>query len=394
MSTLVVCAFAVGIVIGLVIGWLICANRSATALATARAEAEAMRSAQDLTGRSLAAASEDAARRQASAMGMQMAGIVEPLHALVGRLAEELRRVEHDRTSSYAGLSEQVRGMQRASSRLIDQTRALTNALHTPHLRGRWGELQLERVVELAGMTRHCDFATQVSAHSERTGDIRPDLVVQLAGGRQIVVDAKVPLQAYLQAAECDNEQMRADLLADHAQAIRAHVGALSAKSYWAAFDPSPELVVMFVPGDAVLEWAVRTDPTLIEYAIGRNVVLTTPSSLVALLRTVALGWRHHALAADAAVIHQLGVDLHHRLESVLAHLDRVGVSLRRSVEAYNSTVGALDTRLGVTARKLASLEALGDLGEPTSPRLVDDPVRVAARSPTRAAQPAPRGRD
>ncbi|MGV9671292.1 DNA recombination protein RmuC [Gordonia sp. NPDC003504] len=382
-STLValVIGLAVGVALGVVLGWLACTGRSAGAVAAARAEAKALRSSQDLVGQSLAAASEDAARRQSAAIGAQLTHIVEPLHSLVGQMGDELRRVERDRTSAYAGLSEQVRGMHVASMRLGDQTQALATALHTPHLRGRWGEVALERVVELAGMTRHCDFDTQVSVRSTLTGDLRPDMVVHLAGGRDIVVDAKVPLQAYLQAADCDDPEMRRDLLSDHARAVRSHISALSSKAYWSAFDQSPELVVLFVPADGVLEWAARADPTLIEFGITKNVVLTTPSSLVSLLRTVALGWRHDAMARDAAVIHELGVELHHRLETVLGHLDRVGVGLRRAVEAYNSTVGALDSRVGVTARRLASLEALGDLPEPTAPRHVDDPIRTASRT-------------
>lgn len=380
-SISLILGLATGLALGAVLGWLACTSRSAGVVATARAEATALRASQDLVGPSLSAASEEAARRQAGAIGAQLSHLVEPLHTLVGQMGDELRRVERDRTSAYAGLREQVRGMHAASTRLGDQTRALATALHTPHLRGRWGELQLERVVELAGMTRHCDFDTQVSAHSALTGDLRPDMVVHVAGGRDIVVDAKVPLQAYLQAADCDNPEMRQDLLSDHARAMRAHIAALSSKAYWSAFDRSPELVVLFVPADAVLEWAARADPTLIEYGITRNVVLTTPSSLVSLLRTVALGWRHDAMARDAAVIHELGVELHHRLDSVLGHLDRVGVSLRRAVESYNATVGTLDARVGVTARKLAALEALGDLAPPTSPRPVDETVRDVGRS-------------
>ncbi|NDK87976.1 DNA recombination protein RmuC [Gordonia desulfuricans] len=374
--TLALIAFVVGILAGVAIGWFAATGRAASAVATARAETEAVRESQELVGRSLSAASEDAARRQSTAIGAQMTHIVDPLRALVGQLAEELRRVEQNRVGAYAGLTEQVRGVHAASTRLGDQTRALTNALHTPHLRGRWGEMQLERVVELAGMTRHCDFDTQVTIGTDEAK--RPDMIVRLAGGRSIVVDAKVPLHSYLDAAECDDPALREELLASHAQAVRAHIKTLSSKAYWAALPNSPEMVVLFVPGDAVLEWAVRSDPGLIDFGFAKNVVLTTPSSLVALLRTVALGWRHDAMARDAAVIHELGVELHHRLETVLGHVDRVGVSLRRAVEAYNSTVGALDSRVGVTARKLASLEALGNLDEPTSPRVIHDTIRDA----------------
>ncbi|GAA1480823.1 DNA recombination protein RmuC [Gordonia sinesedis] len=372
-------ALAGGLLLGAVLGWLAKSAHAAAPLAAARAEADAIRDSHGLAARSLSTASEDAARRQSSAIGAQLTHVVDPLRAVLGQLSDELRRVEHQRAGAYAGLSEQVRGMHALSMRLNDQTRALTNALHTPHIRGRWGEMQLERVVEVAGLSRHCDFDTQVSGTSA-DGEVRPDLVVRLAGGRNLVVDAKAPLHAYLEAASCDDPDRQRELLAEHARALRSHITTLSGKAYWSAFDNTPEMVVMFVPGDAVLEAAARADPTLIDFGFGRNVVLATPSSLVALLRTVALGWRHDAMAQDAAVIHRLGIELHHRLESVLGHLDRVGGSLRRAVESYNTAVGAIDTRLGVTARKLAELEALGDLDEPHTPDVIDDTARRAVR--------------
>lgn len=388
----VIIALFVGILLGAVLGWLAQSARTAAPLAAARAEAEAVRGAHDLAARSLSTASEDAARRQSSAIGAQLTHVVEPLRSVLGQLSEELRRTEHNRVGAYAGLSEQVRGMHTLSMQLNDQTRALTNALHTPHIRGRWGEMQLERVVEVAGLSRHCDFEPQVSGRSESGAEVRPDLVVRLAGGGSLVVDAKAPLHAYLEAAACDDPERQRRLLADHARALRAHITALAGKAYWTAFDNTPEMVVMFVPGDAVLEAAMRADPTLLDAGFGKNVVLATPASLVALLRTVALGWRHDAMARDAAVIHRLGVDLHHRLESVLGHLDRVGGSLRRAVESYNTAVGAIDTRLGVTARRLAELEALGDLAEPHTPDVIDDTPRRAGRRPddvTGVADPA-----
>lgn len=369
-------ALFVGLLLGAVLGWLANASRSAAAVSAARTEADALRSSQELAARSLSAASEDAARRQSTAIGSQVNHIVEPLRGVLGQLSEELRRVEHNRISAYSGLAEQVRGMHTASQQLSNETRALANALHTPHIRGRWGELQLERVVELAGMSEHCDFSTQVSAESDIAGQVRPDMVIHLAGNRDIVVDAKVPLHAYLSAADCTDPDKRAALLADHARAVRAHVTQLAAKSYWTAFANTPEMVVLFVPGDTILDAAVRVDPGLIEYGFGRNVVVTTPTSLVALLRTVALGWRHDALAADAATIRELGVELHHRLGSVLNHLDKTGASLRRAVESFNSTLGAVDSRVGVTARKLASLESLGISSEPDRPSPVDVGVR------------------
>ncbi|MGC5256478.1 DNA recombination protein RmuC [Gordonia sp. DT218] len=377
MNTSVIVALIAGLILGGLVGWLAHASRAAAGLAAARAELHSVRAAHDLAARSLSSASEDAARRQSSAIGSQVSHIVDPLRAVLGQLSEELRRTEHHRISAYSGLTEQVRGMHAVSTQLTDQTRQLANALHTPQVRGRWGELQLERVVELAGMTRHCDFSTQVSADGT-SGAVRPDMVVHLAGDRNIVVDAKVPLQSYLAAIEEPDPATADRLLGDHARAVRAHITQLSSKAYWSAFDNTPEMVVLFVPSDPVLEAAVRADGDLIEFGFTKNVVLTTPSTLIALLRTVALGWRHDAMARDAAVIHQLGTELHHRLGGVLGHLDRLGGSLRRAVESFNSTVGAVDARVGVTARKLAELDALQGEPQHTSASPIDITVRTA----------------
>lgn len=291
-------------------------------------------------------------------MGSEVDLVVGPLRDTLGRLSEELRRTETGRVQAYAGLSEQMRGVFATSQRLQQQTSQLASALHAPQVRGRWGEVQLERIVELSGMSRHCDFSTQVHGMSDADRAVRPDLVVQLAGGRRIVVDAKVPMHAYLESMSSQVVDNR-DLVARHAQAVRAHVNTLAAKSYWSAQPVSPEFVVLFLPGDGVLESALRGEPGLLDYAFDRDVILATPSTLIALLRTVALGWRQFALAEDAETIHLLGRQLYQRIDQVLGHLEKTGVSLRRAVESYNSTVGAIDTRLGVTARKLAELEAL-----------------------------------
>lgn len=375
-------SLVLGVLLGVALGWWAHAARSAAAVASARAEVEMLREAREDVTASLSWATEDAARRQSSAIGSQVAHIVEPLRTTLGQLADELRRVESNRVGAYAGLSEQVRGIHAASVALGDQTRQLANALHSTHVRGRWGELQLERVVELAGMTKHCDFSTQVSKDASgtaagATGAVRPDLVVHLAGGRDIVVDAKVPLDAYLKAAEAPDPAARDRLLGEHARAVRAHISRLSAKAYWAAFDNTPEMVVMFLPGDVVLEAAARVDPDLLEHGFARNVVLATPTTLVALLRTVALGWRHDAMARDAAVIHDLGVQLHQRLSGVLGHLGALGTSLQKTVETYNTTIGSVESRLGVTARRLAELDALGDVSEAPSPTVIHDTCRV-----------------
>lgn len=316
----------------------------------------------------VSAATVEATREQSAMLGDEVNDIVEPLRATLDQLSAELQRTERGRIHAYAGLSEQVRGMAQVSHRLQEQTSRLAGALHTTQVRGRWGEVQLERIVELSGMSRHCDFSTQQTGPAERDDArrLRPDLVVHLAGGRSIVVDAKVPLNAYLEAAAGQPGPTSVDAPARHAQAVRTHVTALSGKEYWAAQPSSPEFVVLFLPGDGALETATRVDPALLDYAFGRNVVLATPSTLIALLRTVALGWRQHALAEDAATIHALGRQLYQRLDGVLGHLERTGGALRKAVESYNAAIGAIDSRLSVTARRLAELEALGDVAGPS----------------------------
>ncbi|WP_439029549.1 DNA recombination protein RmuC [Gordonia terrae] len=383
-----------GVVLGIALGWWAHAARSAAEVAAARAEIDTLRAGREDVASSLSWATEDAARRQSSAIGSQVAHIVEPLKSNLAQLADELRRVESNRIGAYAGLTEQVRGIHAASAALNDQTRQLANALHSSHARGRWGEVQLERVVELAGMTKHCDFSTQVTVTDTVNGSgsgptLRPDLVVHLAGGRDIVVDAKVPLEAYLRAAESTDAAARDRLLGEHARALRAHIARLSAKAYWSAFDNTPEMVVLFLPGDVVLESAARTDPDLLEFGFARNVVIATPTTLIALLRTVALGWRHDAMARDAAVIHDLGLQLHQRLAAVLGHLGTLGTSLQRTVDAYNSTIGSVDSRLGVTARRLAELDALGDVAEAPRPPVIHDTCRSAGSEGTPATTPS-----
>ncbi|MFT4394733.1 DNA recombination protein RmuC [Gordonia lacunae] len=390
-------ALVVGLVLGIALGWWAHAARSAATVAAARAEVEMLRAGREDVASSLSWATEDAARRQSSAISSSVAHIVEPLRANLAQLGDELRRVENNRIGAYAGLTEQVRGIHSASVALSDQTRQLANALHSPHARGRWGEVQLERVVELAGMTKHCDFSTQVSVTDTSAADgsrngatLRPDLVVHLAGGRDIIVDAKVPLDAYLRAAEATDTSARDRLIGEHARALRAHIARLSAKSYWSAFDNTPEMVVLFLPGDVVLEAAARTDPDLLEFGFARNVVIATPTTLIALLRTVALGWRHDAMARDAAVIHDLGLQLHQRLAGVLGHLGSLGTSLQRTVDAYNATIGSVDSRLGVTARRLAELDALGDVPEAPRPPVIHDTCRAAGSTVTPGTTPEP----
>jgi DNA recombination protein RmuC len=303
--------------------------------------------------------------------------LLDPMSVALQRVEGQLRDVEKERQSAYAGLRAQVDAMRVSSEQLQYETKSLVNALRAPQVRGRWGELQLERVVQLAGMVEHCDFSTQVTATGE-DGAIRPDMVVHLAGGKSIVVDAKVPFAAYLEAVESRDPDTHAERLTAHARQLRAHVDALAAKAYWAAFEPAPEFVVLFVPGDPFLEAALQADPALLEHAFGRNVVVATPTTLIALLRTVAYGWRQEALARNAAAVHQLGKELHARLATMGTHVAKLGRSLDGAVDSYNKTVSSLEARVLVTARRLTELKVADD--ELVAPAPVDrSPHRVSA---------------
>jgi DNA recombination protein RmuC len=320
--------------------------------------------------------------------------LLDPMAATLAKVEGQLHAVEKERESAYVGLREQVLAMAASSQRLEGETKALVNALRAPQVRGRWGELQLERIVQLAGMVEHCDFDTQVVGQGE-DGGVRPDMVVRLAGGKQVVVDAKVPFAAYLEAVESRDPDVHKDRLAAHARQLRAHVDALSAKSYWEAFAPSPEFVVLFVPGDPFLEAALQADPTLMEHAFASNVVITTPTTLIALLRTVAYSWRQEALARNAAQVHQLGKELHSRLATMGTHVAKLGRSLDGAVSSYNQTVSSLESRVLVTARKLTDLAvADAELPEPAqverSPRTLSAPELVASAADSLVALHGP----
>ena len=292
--------------------------------------------------------------------------LLDPMASALQRVEGQLRTVEKERESAYAGLREQVSAMATSSDQLRGETRQLVNALRAPQVRGRWGELQLERVVQLAGMVEHCDFSTQVVGHGE-DGGVRPDMVVHLAGGKQVVVDAKVPFLAYLDAVE---SQRRRRCTPSGSPRTPGSCASTSTRwrprRYWEAFAPSPEFVVLFVPGDPFLEAALQADPALLEHAFAANVVIATPTTLIALLRTVAYGWRQEALARNAAAVHQLGRELHGRLATMGTHVAKLGRSLDSAVDSYNRTVSSLEARVLVTARKLTELQvADGELPEP-----------------------------
>lgn len=379
MTPTVALSLLAALVLGGVIGWLAHAARSGDRLARAEAGLAARIDAEEQERRVAAHTEDESARRQAGAVGAQVQQIIAPLHEVVGTLSERLHHIETERARAFAGLTEQVAGMHRTSRELADQTGRLAGALQSPQVRGRWGEVQLERVVELAGMARHCDFDTQVSAPGPDGTTVRPDMVIRLAGGRQIIVDAKVPLTGYLQAIEQTRPQDREAAMFRHAAQLRTHVDQLAAKSYWRAFDPTPEFVVLFVPGDSFLDAALTTDPALLEYAFHRNVVLTTPTTLIALLRTVALTWRQEEFGRQAAEVHALGRELLHRIDVFARHLDRTGTQLGKAVESFNATAASMQSRVMVTARRLSELSGTD---EPTPIRSVDDMPRPVAGNP------------
>ncbi len=301
--------------------------------------------------------------------------LVAPLRETLGRVEGQLHQLERARLTAYTSLTEQVSVAHQASERLREQTAALVTALRTPQARGRWGEMQLRRVVEMAGMVEHCDFTEQASAASG-DGDtvVRPDMVVRLAGGKQVVVDAKVSLSAYLQALESSDDATAAERMLAHSRQLRAHVDGLAAKEYWRAFQPTPEFVVLFVPGDVFLAPALERDPTLLEDAMRRRVLIATPTTLMAMLRTIAYTWQQEALTAHARTVFELGQELHRRLGKLGGHVDKLGRSLSRAVDDYNSTVGSLERTVLTQARRMAELKVT-DLELPAPV-----PVEVAPR--------------
>jgi DNA recombination protein RmuC len=287
--------------------------------------------------------------------------LVKPLTEQLGRVEANLAAVEHSRTEAYAELREQVRSMSQTSEQLRVETGQLVAALRAPHVRGRWGEMQLRRVVEAAGMVEHCDFEEQASMRTD-DGVLRPDLVIRMAGGKNVVVDAKVPFAGWLEAMEARDERQRATRLKAHVRHVKDHLDGLAAKRYWEHLDPTPEFVVMFVPAEVFLNSALEEEPALLEYAFERNVVIATPQTLVALLRTVGYTWRQEALARNAQEVLRLGQDLHGRLATLGGNVGKLGNALNSAVKQFNATVGSLEGRVLVTARRFAELKVVDDV--------------------------------
>ncbi len=272
-------------------------------------------------------------------------GTVKPLAESLVKMEEQVQSLDRARAQSYGALREQL-------TTLSTRTETLANALRTPHVRGRWGEIQLRRVVELAGMLPYCDFVEQVTTMSNG-GRLRPDLIVRLPGEKQVVVDAKVPLAAYLEAHEARDDDTRAAKLADHARQVRDHLQKLSAKSYWQQFADSPDYVVMFLPDEGFFRSAWEQDPELVELGVRHRVHIASPTTLIVLLQAIAFGWQQEKVAEDARTVHELGRRLYERLCVMGSHLTKLGASLDRAVGSYNQTVSSLESRVLVTAREL-----------------------------------------
>jgi DNA recombination protein RmuC len=302
-------------------------------------------------------------------------GVVRAMSETIQRLETQGREIESTRQHVFGGLQQQIQGLAR-------ETSTLSNALRAPQVRGRWGETTLRRVVELAGMVKHCDFVEQESFSTD-TGRLRPDMVVNLPGGRSIAVDAKAPLSAYLDAAGASDETKRREALKRHSQQVADHVGKLAAKAYWSQLQPSPELVVLFLPGDHFLSAALEFNPTLSDDAIARQVLLATPATLISVLKGVSYDWRQHQLAENAEEIRRLAAELYERVLAVQDHYADAGRHLERAVQAYNRSVGSWENRLLPSLRRIRELgAAAGD--EPTAP----EPIDVVSRDPKMLESP------
>ncbi len=300
--------------------------------------------------------------------------LVKPLKESLEKVDGKISDLEKARAGAYAELREQVRHLATSQLELRAETGNLVKALRTPHIRGRWGEIQLRRVVELAGMVQYCDFSEQATIANE-DGRIRPDLIVRLPGNRTIVVDAKVPFEAFYESISTTDEALRLERLKEHARLVRTHIGALSRKSYWDVVQPTPEFVLLFLPGENFYSAALEQDPKLIEDGINQKVIIATPTTLIALLKAISYGWQQEQRAANADEVGKLGKELYDRLRTFLTHLSDIGKNLDRALESYNRGVGSLEARVLVTARKFKERGAItGD--EIETPEKIDKSAR------------------
>ncbi|HET8970367.1 MAG TPA: DNA recombination protein RmuC, partial [Candidatus Nanopelagicales bacterium] len=327
---------------------------------------------------------------QSAAERAAVQALVRPLADTLGRVSDQLARAEVDRAAAQAELREQVRRTAAGTDALRTETGRLVSALRRSEVRGRWGEVQLRRLVESAGLIEHVHFTEQTtSAGQDGDGALRPDLLVNLADGRHVVVDAKVALSAYLDASAAEDDTARAAALNRHAGEVAAHVDRLASKEYWRRYD-SPEFVVLFLPAESFLSAALEVRPDLLEYAFAKDVVLATPTTLLALLRTVGHAWRQDAAARNAAEVHALGRELHSRLATMAGHLGRLGSALQSSVDQFNRTVGSLESRVLVSARRLADLGVVAAPDDDDAGLPAPTPITAATRRPVAPADSPP----
>jgi DNA recombination protein RmuC len=393
----------VGLAAGLGLGWFIAQSRAATLAERARlaaeqlaqvqveltalrdrftalegeksrldamltAERDALQKAQAQFTDTFKALAADALSRNSDEF-LKRAGesFVKPIKESLEKVDTKIGALESARKEAYGSLTEQLKGLATTNASLQSETTKLSRSLRSTSTAGRWGELQLQRVVELAGMVENVDFIQQTSA-----GEFRPDMIVRLPGGKSIAVDAKAPMQAYLEALEASDEAVRKAKFTEHARAVRGHIDALGNKAYWKNIQPAPEFVVLFLPGEAFYSAALRSEPDLFERGTSVGVILASPATLIALLKAAAYGWKQEALSKNADEIRKLGLELHERVAAVAENLDTLGQRLTQAVGAYNSTLSSLESRVLVTGRKLEKLGAGSEkkIGEP---RLVDE---------------------
>lgn len=364
----------IGMLLGIFVMWFIGRTRQQRTLhereaAFELANAKLTEAFAELSNRSLQANSDtflklaeqnlntqqEKAKRELSEREKAVESMVKPIRDALESSQKQIANLEKSRSEAYGGIKSQLEEMQLNQKSLRQETQNLVNALRRPEVRGRWGEITLRRLVEIAGMVEHCDFSEQV--HTETDGQIiRPDMVVRMPDHRELVVDVKTPLDAYLSSIEAKDDVQRQLNLKRHAKNVRAHIRMLASKAYWNQFDESPEFVILFIPGDQFLSAALNEEPDLIEYALSQQIILATPTSFVALLKAVAYGWRQLALADNAKEIRILAEDLYARLATYVSHMNKVGRQLASSVENYNKAVGSLERSVLPGARKFVEL--------------------------------------